>query len=130
MKTPTPLVTDDANEDAMILRKHGTMLAEWEAVKKESQVLREELKEDKWLTVFRTVTEQADGMMTSLEKAVNRCQVCVGMIQNIRFTDILRCRISSIEYTNSAQTIYCHRLLHPVRLDRRNLLSHMKFSVL
>ena len=51
------------------------MLSEWDAVQKDSQVLREELKEDKWLTVFRTVTDQADGMMTSLEKAVNRCQV-------------------------------------------------------
>jgi Yeast cortical protein KAR9 len=44
-------------------------------VQNESDVLREELKEDKWLTVFRTVTDQADGMMSSLEKAVNRCQV-------------------------------------------------------
>ena len=67
------------------------MLAEWEAVQKESQVLREELKEDKWLTVFRTVTEQADGMMTSLEKAVNRCQVCVGMRENIQLADMLTC---------------------------------------
>ncbi|KAF8967617.1 hypothetical protein BDZ97DRAFT_1755729 [Flammula alnicola] len=44
------------------------------SVQDESEVLREELKEDKWLTVFRTVTDQADGMMSSLEKAVNRCQ--------------------------------------------------------
>lgn len=67
---------DGANgEEEMLLRKHAAMLAEWDAVQRESQTLREELREDKWLTVFRTVTEQADGMMTSLEKAVNRCQV-------------------------------------------------------
>ncbi|KAJ7879903.1 hypothetical protein B0H14DRAFT_2707808 [Mycena olivaceomarginata] len=59
---------------SVILRKHATLAAEWEAVQDESDVLREELKEDKWLTVFRTVTDQADGMMSSLEKAVNRCQ--------------------------------------------------------
>lgn len=63
------------DEKALLVRKHTAFLAEWEAVQEESDVLREELKEDKWLTVFRTVTEQADGMMTSLEKAVNRCQV-------------------------------------------------------
>lgn len=74
-KTPTLSQNGDANEDAATLRKHATMIAEWDAVQKESQVLREELKEDKWLTVFRTVTDQADGMMTSLEKALNRCQV-------------------------------------------------------
>lgn len=73
----TPIVSEhgSTNESAGILRKHATLLSEWEAVQDESDVLREELKEDKWLTVFRTVTDQADGMMSSLEKAVNRCQV-------------------------------------------------------
>lgn len=75
-KTPTLAQVYDNSENAAVLRKHGALLAEWEGVQKDSQILREELKEDKWLTVFRTVTEQADGMMASLEKAVNRCQVC------------------------------------------------------
>ena len=75
VKTPTATRNGLAGEDELMLRKHAAMLSEWEAVQKESQVLREELREDKWLTVFRTVTDQADGMMTSLEKAVNRCQV-------------------------------------------------------
>ncbi|TFK48532.1 hypothetical protein OE88DRAFT_1704399 [Heliocybe sulcata] len=65
-------VADD--EKAKMLRKHSMLLAEWDAVQGEIDVLREELKEDKWLTVFRTATEQAEGMMNSLEKAVNRCQ--------------------------------------------------------
>jgi hypothetical protein len=74
---PTPTVSEqgEPSNSATILRKHVTLVAEWEAVQDESDVLREELKEDKWLTVFRTVTDQADGMMSSLEKAVNRCQV-------------------------------------------------------
>jgi hypothetical protein len=71
----SPLSNEESNEKALLLRKHATLVAEWESVQDESEVLREELKEDKWLTVFRTVTEQADGMMSSLEKAVNRCQV-------------------------------------------------------
>ena len=75
VKTLASNQNSNAEEGELLLRKHAAMLAEWEAVQKESQVLREELREDKWLTVFRTVTEQADGMMTSLEKAVNRCQV-------------------------------------------------------
>ncbi|KAG2075664.1 hypothetical protein BDR04DRAFT_1091241 [Suillus decipiens] len=62
------------SEQAVLLRKHAVLVTEWEAVQNDTDVLREELKEDKWLTVFRTVTEQADGMMGSLEKAVNRCQ--------------------------------------------------------
>ncbi|KAG1719309.1 uncharacterized protein EDB91DRAFT_1181589 [Suillus paluster] len=62
------------SEQAILIRKHAVLVTEWESVQSETDVLREELKEDKWLTVFRTVTEQADGMMGSLEKAVNRCQ--------------------------------------------------------
>ncbi|KAF9038448.1 hypothetical protein BJ165DRAFT_1531540 [Panaeolus papilionaceus] len=66
--------SSEEGDHSALLRKHAALLAEWEAVQDESEVLREELKEDKWLTVFRTVTDQADGMMSSLEKAVNRCQ--------------------------------------------------------
>jgi hypothetical protein len=74
--TPTPDTShEDPSESVLLLRKHATFMSEWESVQEESEVLREELKEDKWLTVFRTVTDQADGMMSSLEKAINRCQV-------------------------------------------------------
>lgn len=62
-------------EGAVMIRKHAALVAEWEAAKSESETLRDELKEDKWLVVFRTVTEQAGGLMSSLEKGVNRCQV-------------------------------------------------------
>ena len=74
--TPTPDDSDEEpTETAMLLRKHATFMSEWAGVQEDCEMLREELKEDKWLTVFRTVTEQADGMMSSLEKAINRCQV-------------------------------------------------------
>lgn len=102
---------DGDDEEAVTIRKHATMLSEWEAVQKESQVLREELKEDKWLTVFRTVTDQADGMMSSLEKAINRCQV--------RFTSRLgqRCpesvpRISYTRFIDAVQTTLLPSLNH------------------
>ncbi|KAG7093628.1 hypothetical protein E1B28_007292 [Marasmius oreades] len=65
---------EEPSENAVIIRKHAALVSEWEGIQEESEVLREELKEDKWLTVFRTVTDQADGMMSSLEKGVNRCQ--------------------------------------------------------
>ena len=74
-RTPTLANTATTEEEEGILRKHADLMADWDSLQKEIQVLREELKEDKWLTVFRTVTDQADGMMSSLEKAVNKCQV-------------------------------------------------------
>jgi hypothetical protein len=73
--TPTQARAADGGEAGALGRKHAALLDEWAAVQREAELLREELREDKWLTVFRTVTEQADGMMTSLEKAIQRCQV-------------------------------------------------------
>ncbi|KAI0255916.1 hypothetical protein BJV78DRAFT_1279129 [Lactifluus subvellereus] len=80
--TPTPDASnEEPTERDLLLLKHATFIAEWESVQEESEVLREELKEDKWLTVFRTVTDQADGMMSSLEKAINRCQDFIWQFQ-------------------------------------------------
>ncbi|EKM50467.1 uncharacterized protein PHACADRAFT_200413 [Phanerochaete carnosa HHB-10118-sp] len=90
-----------SGEEEMLLRKHATMLSEWEAVQKESQILREELREDKWLTVFRTVTEQADGMMTSLEKAVNRCQDFIAGVRRYGQEDGLSRSSSSVASLSS-----------------------------
>lgn len=76
VKTPTQNTSQNVDEASkMTLRKHAAIIQEWESIQNEAEVLREELKEDKWLTVFRSVSEQADGMMKSLEKAVSQCQV-------------------------------------------------------
>jgi hypothetical protein len=91
------------SEQAALVRKHAVLVTEWETVQNETDVLREELKEDKWLTVFRTVTEQADGMMGSLEKAVNRCQVRSCLFSC--FT-LIGPRILYGKYTGEAQTIH------------------------
>ena len=83
LRAQTPKPSDlESNEHAALLRKHAALVAEWESVQDETDVLKEELKEDKWLTVFRTVSEQADGMMSSLEKAVKRCQVCESLLSS------------------------------------------------
>lgn len=73
--TPTGFGPDANDEASIVLHKYGDLMDEWQSVQAEARVLREELKEDKWLAVFRTVSEQADGMMSSLDKAVGLCQV-------------------------------------------------------
>ncbi|KAJ3710057.1 hypothetical protein DFJ43DRAFT_1135233 [Lentinula guzmanii] len=70
-------------------REPYTLVAEWEAVQDESEVLREELKEDEWLTVFWTVTDQADRMMSSLEKGVNRCQEFIRQVHRRGIEDTM-----------------------------------------
>ncbi|KAG8951890.1 hypothetical protein FRC04_005582 [Tulasnella sp. 424] len=72
--TPTPRQSGEYDEESNLLRKYGDLVNEWEAVQAEAKGLRDELREDKWLAVFRTVSEQADGMMASLDKALMMCQ--------------------------------------------------------
>jgi len=87
-KTPTQNQTENVGEsDKIILHKHAALLSDWETVQNEAEVLREELKEDKWLTVFRSVSEQADGMMKSLEKAVTQCQDFIFQVNRRRQAD-------------------------------------------
>lgn len=75
-QTPTQTSTPALDHpNAALLRKHAALLQEWEGVQDEAETLRGELREDKWLAVFRTVGEQAEAMMASLEKAVSHCQV-------------------------------------------------------
>lgn len=73
--TQTHTAVDVTSEEAVILRKHADMISDWEAVQTDAEELRKELADDKWLVVFRTVTEQADNMMSSLEKVIAQCQV-------------------------------------------------------
>ncbi|KAF8515068.1 hypothetical protein JB92DRAFT_2916096 [Gautieria morchelliformis] len=89
VKTPTQNQSENVGgADRHILRKHGALLRDWEAVQTEAEVLREELKEDKWLTVFRSVSEQADGMMKSLEKAVTQCQDFIWQVNKARQSEV------------------------------------------
>ncbi|KAG0140031.1 hypothetical protein CROQUDRAFT_665725 [Cronartium quercuum f. sp. fusiforme G11] len=61
-------------ELAFLHQKHAGLLAEWAKIQKDTELLRDELKEDKWLVVFRTVSGQAEEMMGSLEKALAGAQ--------------------------------------------------------
>ncbi|GJJ11257.1 hypothetical protein Clacol_005489 [Clathrus columnatus] len=90
-KTPTQNSSENVDEShRVILRKHAGIMQEWESTRSEAEVLREELKEDKWLTVFRSVSEQADGMMKSLEKAVSQCQDFIWQVNKRRTTENLQ----------------------------------------
>jgi len=82
-QTPTQ---DSSKNDATsaLLRKHAAMLLDWDAVQEEAETLKGELREDKWLAVFRTVGEQAEAMMVSLEKAVAHCQDFIWQFGRIR----------------------------------------------
>ncbi|PWN51176.1 hypothetical protein IE53DRAFT_61023 [Violaceomyces palustris] len=55
-------------------RKYDEVVADWAKVQEESNTLRKELGDDKYLIVFRSVSDQADSMMDSLDRAMAHCQ--------------------------------------------------------
>ncbi|EJD47970.1 hypothetical protein AURDEDRAFT_113237 [Auricularia subglabra TFB-10046 SS5] len=84
----------NSEADVLLLRKHAALIEEWETVQTEAETLRDELKEDKWLAVFRTVSEQAEGMMSSLEKGVTQCHDFIWQVQR-RNTEDYQSTVSS-----------------------------------
>ncbi|CAE6500177.1 unnamed protein product [Rhizoctonia solani] len=74
VQTPNNAVQGQFDEHEPVLRKHATLLAEWQAIHQEVSRLHNELQEDQLLVRFRTAVEQAAGMMDSLDKAVEACQ--------------------------------------------------------
>ncbi|SGY14886.1 BQ5605_C013g07149 [Microbotryum silenes-dioicae] len=69
---------------AFLASKWSTTILQYEAVQKDAEMLSEELKEDKWLVVFRTVSSQAEDMMRSLEKVLTQSHQFVWDIERRR----------------------------------------------
>ncbi|SCV70331.1 BQ2448_1725 [Microbotryum intermedium] len=73
---------------SFLASKWSTTMFEYESVQKDAEMLSEELKEDKWLVVFRTVSSQAEDMMRSLEKVLTQSHQFVWDIERRRPTAV------------------------------------------
>ncbi|GAA5860944.1 hypothetical protein JCM3774_003196 [Rhodotorula dairenensis] len=71
------LVHDPRGEMEFLRQKWTDAVADWNGVQADAEQLADELKEDKWLVVFRNVSQQAEDMQHSLEKALNQCKLFV-----------------------------------------------------
>ncbi|GAA6011822.1 hypothetical protein JCM10207_004256 [Rhodosporidiobolus poonsookiae] len=65
---------EEAGELGFLRTKWTETLADWDSAQQDAEMLNEELKEDKYLTVFKTVAQQAEDMMKSLEKVLSQSQ--------------------------------------------------------
>ncbi|CAG8538551.1 10577_t:CDS:1 [Ambispora leptoticha] len=65
-----------------LAKKNKILTNKWDALNREMKSLREELKEDRWLTVFKQVSTQANQMMDSLDRAVRQCRDFISRATN------------------------------------------------
>ncbi|GAA5916598.1 hypothetical protein JCM6882_009169 [Rhodosporidiobolus microsporus] len=71
-----PLLSEQgsAGELGFVRTKWTETLADWDSAQQDADQLGEELKEDKWLVVFRTVSQQAEDMLRSMEKVLSQSE--------------------------------------------------------
>ncbi|CAG8582826.1 10551_t:CDS:1 [Diversispora eburnea] len=55
-------------------RKNKVMTEKWDELKHEMEILRKEVKEDKWLNGFKQIFSEVNQMMDKLEKVVKQCK--------------------------------------------------------
>ncbi|KAK4055868.1 hypothetical protein OIO90_003124 [Microbotryomycetes sp. JL221] len=63
-----------SNELARMQRAWKDVTATWSDIAKDAKTIHDELAEDKWLTLFRTVARQADDIMSSLDNVITDCE--------------------------------------------------------
>ncbi|KAI8646871.1 hypothetical protein BD408DRAFT_409351 [Parasitella parasitica] len=102
-KVYTRMTSSDPPEDAtgLLARKHLLVQERWESLRIEIDELKIELKEDRWLVVFRQVADQVDDMMNGLEKTVTQCYT---MIQQIKEGNVMVTSSSSTTSSSSNHT--------------------------
>ena len=85
----------------MLARRHVNLVEGYEGVQWDADRLKEEIREDGYLDGFRNVSEQAAGMMRSLEKALDQCQVSLDPFNVVRHPLITFCRTLSGVWTQT-----------------------------
>ncbi|KAI8093412.1 uncharacterized protein BX664DRAFT_260054 [Halteromyces radiatus] len=70
------------DESGILVRKHRLVQEKWECLRIEIDELKDELKEDKWLFVFRQVADQVDTMINGLDKTVQQCYNTIQQIMD------------------------------------------------
>ncbi|CEP19489.1 hypothetical protein [Parasitella parasitica] len=68
-------------DDPVLQKRFDKVKAKWEALQYERDELKWEHKEDRWLTVFRKVSDQVDVMIDGLDRSVVQCY---SLIQHVR----------------------------------------------
>ncbi|GAA5864894.1 hypothetical protein JCM8547_009263 [Rhodosporidiobolus lusitaniae] len=71
---PGSTAPEAAGELGFVRKKWAETLKDWETAQQDAEQLGEELKEDKWLVVFRAVSQQAEDMLRSLEKVLSQSE--------------------------------------------------------
>nr|KAI7879725.1 hypothetical protein K492DRAFT_208076 [Lichtheimia hyalospora FSU 10163] len=81
-----------ADTSGVLGRVHHKIQYRWEALRNEVDYLKQELKEERWLNVFRQVADQVDVMIDGLEKTVSQCYEVIHEVHQSHMEPSSACR--------------------------------------
>ncbi|CAO3586906.1 unnamed protein product [Absidia cylindrospora] len=73
--------TPPTDTTGILVKRHRMIQERWECLRVEIDELKADLKEDRWLTVFKQVADQVEAMMDGLDKTVEQCQAMVKQVR-------------------------------------------------
>lgn len=124
-KVYTRMSTSPPQDSSGLLgRKHLLVQDRWESLRLEIDELKIELKEDRWLIVFKQVADQVDGMMDGLDKTVSQCYL---MIQQIKETGLSTSTSTSTTTSNSSNSSSTSTSLDKLRSVEKNFDAKYKY---
>lgn len=124
-KVYTRMSTSPPQDSSGLLgRKHLLVQDRWESLRLEIDELKIELKEDRWLIVFKQVADQVDGMMDGLDKTVSQCYL---MIQQIKETGLSTSTSTSTTTSNSSTGSNTSTSLDKLRSVEKNFDAKYKY---
>ncbi|KAI8083239.1 uncharacterized protein B0P05DRAFT_536652 [Gilbertella persicaria] len=109
--------------DPTLLRRFEKAKEKWENLQGERDDLRQEHKEDRWLTVFRRVADQVDVMIDGLDRSVVQCYSLIHQTRDWQQ--------QALEFKSSKQQLlksfnYHHTNVQPLPVDKEKFRSAEK----
>lgn len=126
MMVDTPPPTDVTG---ILGRRHRMIQERWEGLRVEIDELKADLKEDRWLTVFKQVADQVEAMMDGLDKTVEQCQTMVQQVREWQGIQQLSCSSSSSTVTPQLQQQQQQYPVPPKGILRSSKSHHSSASV-
>ncbi|KAI8343443.1 hypothetical protein BC941DRAFT_411414 [Chlamydoabsidia padenii] len=78
-------------DSGILVRKHRLVQEKWECLRIEIDELKDELKEDRWLSVFRQVADQVDTMINAVQDCYSTIQQIIDwheLVQQVNYSGI------------------------------------------
>ncbi|KNF05103.1 hypothetical protein PSTG_01734 [Puccinia striiformis f. sp. tritici PST-78] len=116
-------------QSRLVNDKFDNITEEWARIQHDTEVLKDELKEDKWLVVFRAVSGQAEEMMESLEKVLAVSQEFVRETHRRTRSNTRKTRDSHASSTSSGDPQECEELMKSYHVLIKNFHAKNKHYV-